>query len=102
MFSTWKGQINSIGKTAGMGKLITLLNPAKPVTRPPTMGSNDQNFNIRTDKAIQDVVRKTWNPESTDAWRKFDVISIRGIADCSHCRIESHQVTPPSPTWQDS
>ena len=55
------------------------------------MRGNDQNFNIRTHKPIEDVVRKAWYAISANIRWGFDAIPIREFADSSHCHIKSRR-----------
>jgi hypothetical protein len=69
------------------------LEPAKPVARAPTVRGDNQNFNVRTHLAIENIEREAGYAVTADSGWKFDAISIRGFADFRHCCIKGSQIT---------
>jgi hypothetical protein len=80
----------------GFAKLVQLrviLKPAKPVIRPATVRSNNQDFNISTHLPVNNIVRKTGNPITPDIGWKFDLIAMRSLTNLDHCGIEGSKIT---------
>jgi len=56
------------------------------------MRRDDQNFNIRTHKPIEDVVGETSDAKFANIWWELDTIPIWRLTDSIHCLIERYQI----------
>lgn len=56
------------------------------------MGRNRQNFDFSAYGTVQNAVRKTCNPPSTDVWRMFNCKALWCCANLNHGRFKCGQV----------
>lgn len=52
-----------------------LLEPAKPVTWPTTVGSDNQNLDVGTNLPVENVVGKAWDATTPNIGRELDPFS---------------------------
>ncbi len=57
------------------------------------MRSDDQDLNVSTHLAVENVVREAWNAIAPNIWRELDPIAVRSFANLDHGCVKGTKVT---------